>query len=82
MLLGISLDMKNDQTTVTQQASFFPAKAIWDFIKGENKLSSTNHFQINGTGHESDQRFTNIVSQLTSHHSEFIHIFRRLDSSA
>ena len=41
MLLGISLDMKNDQTTVTQPASFFTAKAIWDFIKGENKLSST-----------------------------------------
>ena len=41
MLLGISLDMKNDQITVTQPASFFPAKAIWDLIKGENKLSST-----------------------------------------
>ena len=39
MLLGISLDMKNDQTTVTQPASFFPAKVIWDLIKGDNKLS-------------------------------------------
>jgi len=41
MLLGISLDMKNDQTTVTQPASFFPAEAIWDLIKGKNKLSAT-----------------------------------------
>ena len=41
MLLGISLDMKNDQTTVTQPASFFPAKAIWDLNKGENRLSTT-----------------------------------------
>ena len=41
MLLGISLDMKNDQITVTQPASFFLLRQSTDLIKGENKLSST-----------------------------------------